>query len=290
MTALIPNETVEIPQPRNILIAIDLFSDFSENLIAYSLLVTQNTLCDYTLLYCLKTFDTREITEKLLAVFLENIVRKHSFCVNKKIKIIVSSQNLLEAILKLEQEIGFDCVMLNPSNQPNSHTMDEFAQNILFQVPTTFLIIPSNIELTFPTNIGLLVEGYGQSNLEKLNAFNRFISEHPNVFINFVLFANTQEILDQDRKALSEYQSFFDSNFTFTFIVEDQKGYCIFLKCIEENHGNAAVIAWDENSLFFKHFLNNKQISFPCSPTFPIYYPKKKEPYNKTVPGVISFS
>lgn len=127
-----------------------------------------------------------------------------------------------------------------------------------------------------------MIEEYKASNLEKLTALNRFISEYKDTFINFVLFADSKEILEQERKVFGKYNDFFDSSFKFTFIVQDLKKYCIFFKNIEENHGNAAVIAWNENSLFFKYYLNSKSKSFPCSPTFPVYYPKLRESIKNT--------
>ena len=277
MNVLTPDESAETLQPRKILIAIDQLGDSSESLIAYSLLVTQNILCDYTLLYCLKTFDKAEIISKKIDNILENIKRKHIFFTDKKCNVNISSENLLEAILQFEQEIGINCLMINSSNLLDTHTMDNLAQSILFRVSSNVLVIPPNVALSFPNNIGVLIEEHEVSNLEKLTTLNVFLSAYKDIFINFVLFTDSEEILEQERKVLGEYNNFFDSNFKFTFIVQDLKDYRIFFKNIEENHSNAAVIVWNENSPFFKYYLNDTSKQFPCSPKFPVYYPKLSE-------------
>lgn len=280
MNILTPDKSVETLQSRKILIAINQLGDSSENLIAYSLLVTQNILCDYTVLYSLKKNDKAEITSKKIDNILENLKCKYSFCADKKLNVKIASENLLEATLQFEQAVGINCLMINSSNLLDTHMMDNLAQSILFQVPTNVLVIPPNIPLVFPNNVGVLIEEYEPSNLEKLTAANRFISEYKDIFINFVLFTDSKEILDQDRKALGKYNNFFDSNFKFNFIVQDLKDYNIFFKNIEENHVNVAIIVWNENSPFFKHYLHGKSKQFPCSPKFPVYYPKLKESIN----------
>lgn len=263
-------------QPRKILIAVDL-KEHSEKIIVYSLLVTQRIFCEYSVLYCLESGISEELAGRKIALLLAEIDTKYGYFANRSLKSIILDEKPSTAIEQLYQIHDYNCIMIGTSNQENSWELGTTSKSILLTIPTSIIVIPPKIELIFPNSISVLIEKKDKANFELLTAFNRFVS-FDNIFINFVFFAKNTKIMDDEKALIEKYQRFFESNFTFAFIVEATPTYTNFFKYIEETYCMAAVIPWDENSIFFEALKERNFVNFPCSPKIPVLYSKKKEP------------
>lgn len=263
-------------QPRKILIAIDL-KENSEKIIAYSLLITQRIYCDYTVLYCLDNGLTEEIAQEKFRLLLEKIHEKYSNFANRHLKSIILNEKPVPAIEQLHQVHDYNCIMIGTKNQENAWELGTTSKAILLAISTSIIVIPPKTELVFPTNISVLIENKEISNFERLTAFNRFVS-FDNIFINFVFFPKDTKIMDEEKALIEQYQSFFESNFSFAFIVDAAPTYINFFEYIEETYCTSAVITWDENSAFYMPIRESNFVKFPCSPKVPVLYAKKKEP------------
>ncbi len=262
-------------QQKNILIAIDL-EEHSEQIIAYSLLVTQRLFCKYSVLYCLGNGVSLELAHEKMTILLEKIDNKYSNFANRSLNTIILAQKPATAIQELHQIHDYNCVMVGSSNQDDSWEMGATSKGILLTVSATILVIPPKTEFIFPNNISVLIEKKEKPNLEQLVAFNKFVA-YDNVFINFVFFLKNTKIMEEEKILIEGYQRFFESNFTFAFIVEAVQSYLNFFKYIEETYCTAAVILWDESSGFYKSLADNDFALVPCSPKIPVLYTKKRE-------------
>lgn len=276
MTPLSLEETLSdvTLQQKNILIAVDL-EVHSEHIIAYSLLVTQRLFCKYSVLYCLENNVSIEMAHEKMTLLLEKIDKKYSHFANRSIKSVILEEQPLAAMQKLHKTHDYNCIMVGTSNQDNSWEMGAASKAILLNIPATILVIPPKTEFIFPNNISVLIEKKDKASFEVLSAFNRFVA-YDNIFINFVLFAENKKIMEDEKKLIEEYQVFFESNFTFTFIVETVQTYINFFRYIEETYCAAAVIPWNESSVFYQSLANTNFVSLPCSPQIPVLYTKRR--------------
>lgn len=263
-------------RPKKILIAVDL-EQHSEQIIAYSLLVTQRIFCEYTLLHCIESGGSEEIAHQKIALLLQEIDTKYKHFANRSIQSIILAGKPADCIEQLHQIQNYNCVIIGTSNQEHSWKMGAVSQSILLNVSATILVIPPKTEFIFPNNISVLIEKSEQPNFELLSAFNTFVS-YDNVFINFVFFVKNTQILEEEKALIEGYQRFFESNFTFAFIVEAVQTYINFFKYIEETYCMAAVISWDESSVFYKSLSENDLAHLPCSPKMPVLFIKKTAP------------
>ena len=165
--------------------------------------------------------------------------------------------------------------MVGTSNQDNAWEMGVTSKSILLTVPATILVIPPGTELVFPNNVSVLIEKKDKTNFERLSAFNNFVA-YDNIFINFIFFAKNQKIMEDEKLLLEEYKVFFESNFSFAFIIEAAQTYMNFFKYVEETYCTAAVILWDESSVFYEFLAENNFALLPCSPKIPVLYIKNK--------------
>lgn len=260
-------------QPRKILIAVDL-QEHSEQIIAYSLLVTQRIFCEYDVLYCLETGTSKENAQQKMALLIEQIGAKYAHFANHSLKPIIHTEKPAIAIQQLHKTRDYNCVMVGTANQESAWEMGVTSKSILLTVPTTILVIPPRTELVFPNNIGVLIEKKDRTNFERLSAFNNFVA-YDNIFINFIFFAKNQKIMEDEKLLIEEYKVFFESNFSFAFIIDAVQTYGNFFKYLEETYCTAAVLPWDESSVFHKSLAESNFTHFPCSPKMPVLYIKR---------------
>lgn len=259
-------------QSKKILIAVDL-GVHSENIIAYALLVTQRLSCEYTLLYCLDNGINEAEAEEKINSLIALINQKYGHFPNHTLKPIISEICPTDIIQQLHEVNQYNCVVVGSSNQDESWEMGSTSSNVLYKVPATTLVIPPDTALSFPNNISVLIDTNKKANFEMLDAFNKFVA-YDNVFINFVFFAENNNIVENEKIIIEKFQKFFDSNFTFAFIIEATKNYLNFFKYLEETYCMASVIAWNENSVFYQSLDKDKFLKFPCSPKLPVLYSK----------------
>ncbi|MER0441923.1 universal stress protein [Emticicia sp. W12TSBA100-4] len=257
---------------RKILIAVDLEKN-SENLIMYSIVVTKRILCEYTLLHYHreKVLDSANVEK--VNLLLQKVKNVHNVDVKSVFGQEIATEQISAKITELHSIEHFDTIVIGTSNTPNSWKMGSVSTQILREVPANILVVPPYISLAFPQNISILADTQQKADIEKLTAFNRYISQF-SVFINFVFFVDSKEDLEEKQKAMRQYQTFFEANFTFNFILQDVRNLPNFLTKIEETLCESAVIAWNED------FMNVEQNStnFPCSPKISIFYSKSSEP------------
>jgi hypothetical protein len=259
-------------QSKKILIAVDLGIN-SEQIIAYSLLVTQRLPCEYTLLYCLDNSITETEAQEKLAFLINQINQKYSHLPNRSIKPIIATAAPIDIIGQLHDVNHYNCIMIGSTNRVDSWEMGAVSSHILHKTPATILIIPPNTSLILPNNISVLIDSNEKANFEILSAFNKFVA-YDNIFINFIFFAKNNKIIEAEKAVIEKFQSFFESNFTFAFIVEASQTYLNFFKYLEETYCMASVITWDEKSIFHQSLDSNNFTKFPCSPKIPVLYTK----------------
>lgn len=257
---------------RKILIAVDLEKN-SENLIMYSVVVTKRILCEYTLLYCHKekVLDSADVEK--VNLLLQNVKSVYDVDVKSVFVQDIAAEQISDKIAELHSTEHFDTIVIGTSNTEHSWKMGSISTQILRKVPANILVVPPAIHLTFPQNISILADTQQKTDIEKLTAFNRYISQF-NVFLNFVFFVNSKECLEEKQKSMKQYQTFFDANFTFNFILQVVRNLPNFLTKVEETLCESAVIAWNEE--FMDVEVNSS--SFPCSPKISIFYSKSSEP------------
>lgn len=257
---------------RKILIAVDLEKN-SENLIMYSVVVTKRILCEYTLLYCHKeqVLDLADVEK--VNLLLQNVKKLHNVDIKSVFGQEVIAEQISDKITELHSIEQFDTIVIGTSNTPNSWKMGSVSTQILRKVAANILVVPPEIQLAFPHNISILADTEQKTDIEKLTAFNRYISQF-NVFLNFVFFADSKEDLEEKQKSMRQYQTFFEANFNFNFILQAVRNLPNFLTKIEETLCESAVVAWNED------FMDVEQNSttFPCSPKISIFYSKSSEP------------
>ncbi|MBA4849134.1 hypothetical protein [Emticicia sp. BO119] len=264
----------ELPdtQPRRTLVAVDL-GEFSEKVISYLFLLTRDILSEYTIFHCLEgTIDEKQAREKIDKILVQarNYLNKS---VKSSIKIHIAHNDLLEELQLLHAKENFGTVFTGATNKPDSWRLGPNAQAIMMNISAGIVIVPPNVDLSFPSNISILVEKVQKSSFSFLHTFHEFVS-HYGIFLNFVLFAKDKQELEEERRLIEEYQDFFDSTITFNFIVEQEQTHINFLRYIEGIHCEAAVMAWHETTTAF---LSAKQTGIIyCSPKLPILYIKKK--------------
>lgn len=257
---------------RKILIAVDLEKN-SENLIMYSVILTKRILCEYTLLnyHEKKILDPANVEKaNLLLQKVKNVLDIDVKCAFEQ---GITAKQISEKIEELHSIESFDTIVIGTSNTPNSWKMGSVSTEVLRNVTANILVVPPSIPLTFPQNISILADTQQKADIEKLTAFNRYISQF-NVFINFVFFVDSKECLKEKQKSMKQYQTFFESNYTFNFILQAARNLVNFLTKIEETLCESAVIAWNED---FMDVEKNSDL-FPCSPKISIFYSKSSEP------------
>ncbi len=257
---------------RKILIAVDLEKN-SENLLMYSVVVTKRILCEYTLFYC----HQKEIIDPKDAEKVNLLLQKVKDAHAVEIKSVFGQATTIEQVLRKLNELHgiekFDTIVIGTSNTPNSWKMGSISTQILRKVSASMLVVPPEIQLEFPHNISILADTEQKADIEKLTAFNRYISQF-NVFLNFVFFVHSKECLEEKQKSMKQYQTFFDANFTFNFILQAVRNLPNFLTKIGETLCESAVIAWNEDFMD----VEKNSSSFPCSPKISIFYSKNSEP------------
>ncbi|AFK04061.1 hypothetical protein Emtol_2928 [Emticicia oligotrophica DSM 17448] len=261
---------------RNILIAIDL-GPYSEIQLTYTLLLTKDFPCNYTVVHCMKENED----EIALSKKIDEIVRKASYnlslSVEKKIVKVFSKNNLLATINEIHAQNFQSCVFVGTSNSIESTKMSRLTSQLLLQSDLNLFVIPPDVILSFPTNISILVETTHPESIEKLTGFNRYIS-HYNAFLNFVIFADNQDDLVHCQCVAKDYKAFFRESYTFTFVAQCDKSYYNFLKYIKETQCESVVIPWSSDSDFFRPFIENEDVKIPFSPKIPIFFSKRREP------------
>ncbi|GGD67775.1 hypothetical protein GCM10011514_34830 [Emticicia aquatilis] len=257
---------------RKILIAVDLEKN-SENLIMYSVVVTKRILCEYTLLYCYKEKVLDPTDAEKVNLLLKKVKDVHGVEVKSILEHRISAEQISNKIAELHSIESFDTIVVGTSNTPKSWKMGSVSTQILRKVPAGILVVPPEIQLAFPHNISILADTEQKTDIEKLTAFNRYISQF-NVLLNFVFFVDSKECLEEKQKTMKQYQTFFDANFTFNFILQATRNLANFLLKIEETLCESAVIAWNEDFMDVEANSN----SFPCSPKIAIFYSKNSEP------------
>lgn len=257
---------------RKILIAVDLEKN-SENLILYSIIVTKRILCEYTLLHCHK----EKVLDPADAEKVNKLSRKVKNVHDVEIKSIfehgIVAEQISNKISELHSMESFDTIVIGTSNTEHSWKMGRISTQILRKVAANILVVPPSIQLAFSQNISILADTQQKTDIEKLTAFNRYISQF-NVFLNFVFFVESKECLEEKQKAMKQYQSFFEANFTFNFILQATRNLSNFLAKVEETLCESAVIAWNEDFMD----VEKNSCSFPCSPKISIFYSKSSEP------------
>jgi nucleotide-binding universal stress UspA family protein len=259
-------------QTKKILIAVDLGIN-SESTIAYSLLVTQRLTCEYSLVYCLDNGISAAEAQEKIDFLINQINQKYNHYPNHSLKTIISDGSPIEAIKQLNEIHHYNCIMVGSSNLDNSWEMGSNSSAILHKIPAPILVIPPNLTLAIPNNISVLIDYNEKSNLENLSGFNNFVA-YDNIFINFIFFAKNNKIIEAEKNTIEKFQSFFESNFTFAFIIEEAQTYQNFFKYLEETYCMASVINWDEKSEFHRALLHKNFAKFPCSPKIPVLYTK----------------
>jgi nucleotide-binding universal stress UspA family protein len=257
---------------RKILIAVDLEKN-SENLIMYSVVVTKRILCEYTLLHCHKeeVLDLADVEK--VNLLLQKVKDAHDVDIKSVFGQEIATEQISDKITELHSIEHFDTIVIGTANTEHSWKMGSVSTQILRKVPANILVVPPTIQLVFPHNISILADTQQKTDIEKLTAFNRYISQF-NVFLNFVFFVESKECLEEKQKNMKQYQAFFDANFTFNFILQATRNLSNFLTKIGETLCESAVIAWNED--FMDVEANSS--SFPCSPKISIFYSKNSEP------------
>ena len=92
----------ETLQPKKILIAVDL-REHSEQIIAYSLLVTQRIFCEYTVLHCSESEISEELVHQKMTLLLEEIESKYNYLANRSLKSIILDEKPSVAIQRLHK-------------------------------------------------------------------------------------------------------------------------------------------------------------------------------------------
>ncbi|MFY7907989.1 MAG: universal stress protein [Emticicia sp.] len=257
---------------RKILIPIDLEKN-SENLILYSIVVTKRLYCEYTLLHCHQEKVLEPKSAEKLDLLLKKVRSIDHIEVKSITQYVASTSLISNKIEELHRLECFDTIVMGTSNAQSSWKMGSVSTQVLKNVPVSILIVPPQIRLEFPQNISILADTEQKSDLEKLTAFNRYIS-YFNVFLNFVFFVDSSECIEKKQNIMKKYQGFFDANFTFNFILQATRNLSNFLLKIEDTLCEAAVIPWNEKFVDEEIIAN----SFPCSPKVSIFYSKKSEP------------
>lgn len=257
---------------RKFLIAVDLEKN-SENLLMYSVVVTKRILCEYTLLYCHQREVIAPEDDKKVNLLLQKVKNVHAVEIKSVFGQATTNEQVSKKINELHGIEKFDTIVIGTSNTPNSWKMGSVSTQILRKVAANILVVPPEIQLEFPQNISILADTQQKTDIEKLTAFNRYIS-HFNVFLNFVFFVDSKERLEEKKKVMQQYQTFFEANFSFNFILQTTRNLSNFLTKIEETLCESAVIAWNEDFMD----IESKNSSFPCSPKISIFYSKSSEP------------
>lgn len=267
-----------IPMPlaaqrrRKFLIAVDLEKN-SENLLMYSVIVTKRILCEYTLFYCHQREVIDPEDDKKVNLLLQKVKDVHAVEIKSVFGQATTNEQVSKKINELHGIEKFDTIVIGTSNTQNSWKMGSVSTKILRKVAANILVVPPAVSLVFPDNISILADTQQKTDIEKLTAFNRYISQF-NVFLNFVFFVDSKECLEGKQKVMQQYQTFFEANFSFNFILQAARNLSNFLTKIEETLCESAVIAWNEDFVDIES--NNS--SFPCSPKISIFYSKISEP------------
>ncbi|RFS18032.1 hypothetical protein [Emticicia sp. C21] len=269
----------ELPeiQPRKTLVAIDL-GEYSEKIISYLFLLTRDIPTEYTIFHCLDG----PIAENQARESINRIVEQSLSFLNKAvkstIKIHIAQHNLIEELQLLHTKENFGTIFMGTNNKQGSWQMGENAGAILANLKAGIVAIPPSIDLTFPSNVSILVEKVQKSGFDFFSTFQEFVS-HYGIFLNFVLFAKDKHTLEEEKKLIGEYQDFFDSTISFNFIVEQEQTYLNFLKYIKGIHCESAVLAWYEGTTAYQSTIQNS-VTY-CSPDMPILYIKQDCRINK---------
>lgn len=267
----LPQSELPNGQPRRTLVAVDL-GECSENIMSYLFLLTRDILSEYTIFHCLDgTIDEKQAHESINKI-LERASNYLNRGVRSTIKIYIARNNLLEELQLLHAKENFGTIFIGTANRKGSWQMGSNAQAILLNISASIIAVPPDTDLTFPSNVSILVEKLQKSSFTFLHTFHAFVA-HYGIFLNFVLFANDKQELEEERKLIEEYQDFFDSTITFNFIVEQEQTHLNFLKYVEGIHCEATAMAWQDDTTAF---VSAKQAgTVYCSPKLPILYIKR---------------
>jgi hypothetical protein len=260
-------------RPRRTLIALDL-GEFSEKIISYIFIITRDILTEFTIFHCLEGNTTeKEAHEKINRIFLQtqHYLNKD---VGSSVKIHITANNLVEELGLLHAKENFGTIVIGATNTPDSWQMGHNAQTILKNIPGNILTVPPGGDLTFPSNVSMLVEKVKKSAFTFLSTIHEFVSYY-GIFLNFVLFARDKQALEEARKLIEEYQDFFDSAISFNFIVEQEQTHLNFLKYIEGIHCESAVMTWQEGTTAYESAIEHGVVC--CSPRLPILYVKRTD-------------
>lgn len=260
--------------PRRTLIAVDL-GEFSERIVSHIFLVARDILSEFTIFHCLEDAVAENEAQDKINQILQRAQSYLNKDVGSKIKIHIAKNDLIEEIQLLHAKENFGTIVIGTTNNPDSWQMGHIAKAVLISIDANILTIPPGVSMMFPSNVSILVEKVQKSGFAFLNTFHEFVS-HYGIFLNFVLFAKDKQALDEERKLIEEYQDFFDSAITFSFIVEQEQNYLYFLKYIEEIHSESAVLTWQKGNTAYQS-ANQHGVVY-CSPRLPILYMKRGEP------------
>lgn len=266
-------------QPRRTLVSVDL-GECSEKIISYLFLLTKDIPCEYTIFYCLEEATTEKEAYGSINKALERASNYLNKAVKSTIKIHIAQKNLIEELQLLHAKENFGTIVIGTTNRKDSWQMGRNAQAILMNLKAGIIAVPPTIDLTFPSNVSILVEKVQKSSFDFFSAFHAFVS-HYNIFLNFVLFAKDKQTLEEEKKLIEEYQDFFDSTISFNFIVEQEQTYLNFLKYIEGIHCEAAVIAWNEGTTAYQSQSTAQNGKVYCSPKMTILYIKEDSRMNE---------
>lgn len=261
---------------RKVLIAVDL-ETHSEQILSYSLLAAKDLLCEFTIFHCLKIGDSPQKAQATIKTLLGNAQTQQGKSPHHTFLIHIVEGNLLEQLQELCSQKRFHSLFIGTTNQLNSWIMGSKAKDILMNIDANIIMVPPLADLSFPNNIGILVEKKGEDCLDLFRTISLYTSNY-NTFINFVLFSENQQAFTEDRKVIEEYQDLFESNITFSFIVEQEPTYHNFLKYVSDIHCDSAALAWGHDSSMYESAINHETGAVFCSPKMVIFYTKLKVP------------
>ncbi|HEY1054032.1 MAG TPA: universal stress protein [Emticicia sp.] len=273
----LPESELKNIQQRKTLVAVDL-GECSEKIISYIFLLSRDILTEYTIFYCLEGKNTKKQAEQCIEQILTQARNYLNKTVQSTIKIHIVQDNLVEELQLLHAKENFDTIVMGTTNSSGLWQMGKNARAILTNLSTGIIAVPPTTELSFPSNVSILIEKVDESCFDFFNAFHEFVS-HYGMFLNFVLFAKDKQALEEERKLIEVYQNFFDSVITFNFIVEQEQTYLNFLKYVEDIHCDSAVMVWCEGTTAQQS--THQDGTIYCSPKMPILYIKRNSRINQ---------
>ena len=275
----LPYQTINTTPMKKILLPTD-FSKASEKAIHYALALFDDTACEFTLLHTYSTNtepeiamyvleDLRNNAESLMKKFLKEIKKfdNESF---HTFKTELMPLSVASAIEILNQTHNYDLVILGASGTGNSLLFGSVATDVVRNVHTNTMVIPTNISIQPIRNIVLAVDYQQVSNFSIFENLKDILTrkESKLTFLTILKDEDSPETLDGLAKY--EYHNYFENIITEDYFIKNKDVDAGIKEFLEIHRVDMLVMVSRHHSFLDVIFNRSATRKFAFHPTVPL--------------------